>query len=45
MGISGSERLGWLLPVATILAGIVGLVLERPLRVLFAAPVAAGRVP
>jgi len=35
------ERLGWLLVVATIPAGLVGLVLEHPLRVLFATPVAA----
>ena len=35
------ERLGWLLVIATIPAGLVGLVLEHPLRVLFATPVAA----
>jgi undecaprenyl-diphosphatase len=35
------ERLGWLLVVATIPAGLVGLLLEHPLRVLFATPVAA----
>ena len=38
---TADERLGWLLVVATIPAGIVGLVLEHPLRVLFATPVAA----
>jgi len=35
------ERLGWLLVVATIPAGITGLVLEHPLRVLFSKPVPA----
>ncbi|HEX7298345.1 MAG TPA: undecaprenyl-diphosphate phosphatase [Solirubrobacteraceae bacterium] len=36
------ERLGWLLVVGTIPAGIIGLVLEHPLRTLFAsAPSAA----
>ena len=35
------ERLGWLLVVATIPAGLVGLILEHPLRILFATPVAA----
>lgn len=35
------ERLGWLLVVATLPAGLIGLVLEHPLRVLFATPVAA----
>lgn len=34
-------RLGWLLVVATIPAGITGLVLEHPLRVLFTRPLAA----
>jgi undecaprenyl-diphosphatase len=38
---TSDERLGWLLVVATIPAGMVGLVLEHPLRVLFATPVAA----
>jgi len=38
---TSDERLGWLLVVATIPAGLVGLVLEHPLRVLFATPVAA----
>ena len=38
---TADERLGWLLIVATIPAGIVGLLLEHPLRVLFATPVAA----
>ena len=37
---TSDERLGWLLVVATILAGLVGLVLEHSLRVLFATPVA-----
>jgi undecaprenyl-diphosphatase len=35
------ERLGWLLVIATIPAGIFGLVLEHPLRTLFAKPLAA----
>jgi len=34
-------RLGWLLVVGTIPAGIIGLVLERPLRDLFASAVSA----
>jgi undecaprenyl-diphosphatase len=38
---TADERLGWLLVFATIPAGIIGLVLEHPLRVLFATPVAA----
>ncbi len=38
---TADERLGWLLVVATIPASLVGLVLEHPLRVLFATPVAA----
>ncbi len=36
-----TERLGWLLVVATIPAGITGVVLEHPLRVLFSKPVPA----
>jgi undecaprenyl-diphosphatase len=36
------QRLGWLLVVATIPAGITGLLLEHALRVLFAHPLAAG---
>lgn len=36
-----NQRLGWLLIVATIPAGIAGVLLEHPLRVLFATPVAA----
>ncbi len=36
-----SERLGWLLVVATIPAGITGLLLEHKLRVLFTKPLAA----
>jgi undecaprenyl-diphosphatase len=35
------ERLGWLLIVATIPVGLVGLVLEHRLRVLFATPLLA----
>jgi undecaprenyl-diphosphatase len=38
---SAEERLGWLLVFATIPAGVIGLVFEHPLRVLFATPVAA----
>jgi undecaprenyl-diphosphatase len=34
-------RLGWLLIVATIPAGLIGLVFEHPLRTLFAKPLAA----
>jgi len=36
-----SERLGWLLVVATIPAGITGLLLEHKLRVLFTKPLLA----
>ena len=36
-----TERLGWLLVVATIPAGITGVALEHPLRVLFSKPIAA----
>src|SRR5205085_663814 len=35
------ERLAWLLVVATIPTGVVGLALEHTLRTLFAKPVAA----
>ena len=35
------QRLGWLLVLATIPAGIVGLLLEHTLRVVFARPLAA----
>jgi undecaprenyl-diphosphatase len=35
------ERLGWLLVVATVPAGIVGLAFEHTLRILFAKPFAA----
>ncbi len=35
------QRLGWLLVVATIPAGLVGLLLEHSLRVVFARPLAA----
>lgn len=38
---TSSERLAWLLIIATIPAGIVGLALEHPLRVLFAKPMSA----
>jgi undecaprenyl-diphosphatase len=38
---TSTERLGWLLVVATIPAGITGLLLERELRVLFTKPLAA----
>jgi undecaprenyl-diphosphatase len=36
-----TERLAWLIVVATIPVGILGLTLEHPLRVLFAKPLAA----
>jgi len=36
-----TERLGWLLVVATIPAGITGLIFEHELRVLFTKPLAA----
>jgi undecaprenyl-diphosphatase len=35
------QRLGWLLVIATIPAGLVGLLLEHTLRVVFARPLAA----
>jgi undecaprenyl-diphosphatase len=35
------QRLGWLLVVATIPAGLIGLLLEHSLRVVFARPLAA----
>ena len=38
---TSTERLGWLLIVATIPAGLVGLIFEHPLRTLFAKPLAA----
>jgi undecaprenyl-diphosphatase len=38
---TADERLGWLLVVATIPAGLVGLAFEHALRVLFARPLAA----
>jgi len=38
---NSTQRLGWLLVVATIPAGIFGLALEHPLRVLFTKPLAA----
>ena len=36
-----TERLAWLIVVATIPVGVLGLALEHPLRVLFAKPLAA----
>ena len=36
-----TERLGWLIIVATIPAGITGALLEHPLRVIFSKPLAA----
>ena len=36
-----SERLAWLIIIATIPVGILGLLLEHPLRTLFAKPLAA----
>jgi len=38
---NSTQRLGWLLVVATIPAGAFGLLLEHPLRVLFTKPLAA----
>ena len=38
---TSDERLGWLLVVATIPAGLVGLLFEHALRTLFAKPLAA----
>ena len=38
---TSTERLAWLIIVATIPVGIFGLLLEHPLRVLFAKPLAA----
>ncbi|MGW4337964.1 undecaprenyl-diphosphate phosphatase [Rhodococcus koreensis] len=38
---TSTERLAWLIIVATIPVGILGLVLEHPLRTLFATPLAA----
>jgi undecaprenyl-diphosphatase len=39
--VTPDQRLGWLLVVATIPAGLVGLLLEHTLRVVFARPLAA----
>jgi undecaprenyl-diphosphatase len=39
--VTPDQRLGWLLVVATIPAGIVGVLFEHPLRVVFAKPLAA----
>src|ERR1700710_1240317 len=39
---TSDERLAWLLIVATVPVGLVGLLFEHSLRVLFAKPVAAG---
>jgi undecaprenyl-diphosphatase len=38
---NSTQRLAWLLLIATIPAGIIGLVAEHPLRVLFTKPLAA----
>jgi undecaprenyl-diphosphatase len=38
---TSDERLAWLLVIATIPAGLTGLLLEHPLRVVFAKPLAA----
>lgn len=38
---NSTQRLGWLLVIATIPAGVIGLALEHPLRVLFTKPLAA----
>jgi undecaprenyl-diphosphatase len=38
---SADQKLAWLLIIATIPVGVVGLVLEHPFRVLFAKPLAA----
>ncbi|MBC2638235.1 MULTISPECIES: undecaprenyl-diphosphate phosphatase [unclassified Rhodococcus (in: high G+C Gram-positive bacteria)] len=38
---TSTERLAWLIIVATIPVGVLGLVLEHPLRTLFATPLAA----
>src|SRR5262249_62344395 len=38
---TSTQRLGWLLVLATIPVGIVGLALEHSLRTLFAKPLAA----
>jgi undecaprenyl-diphosphatase len=38
---TSEERLAWLIVIATIPAGILGLLLEHPLRVLFSKPLAA----
>jgi undecaprenyl-diphosphatase len=38
---NSTQRLGWLLVIATVPAGVVGLALEHPLRVLFTKPLAA----
>jgi undecaprenyl-diphosphatase len=38
---TSTERLAWLIVIATIPAGVVGLVLEHPLRVALAKPAAA----
>ncbi|WP_460865012.1 undecaprenyl-diphosphate phosphatase [Rhodococcus aerolatus] len=39
---TSSQRLAWLVVVATVPVGITGLLLEHPLRTLFAKPLAAG---
>ncbi|WP_062986555.1 undecaprenyl-diphosphate phosphatase [Nocardia anaemiae] len=39
---TSSQRLGWLVLLATVPVGVLGLLLEHPLRTLFAKPFAAG---
>ncbi|MFI7004680.1 undecaprenyl-diphosphate phosphatase [Nocardia sp. NPDC050175] len=39
---TSSQRLAWLVIVATVPVGVLGLLLEHPLRTLFAKPLAAG---
>jgi undecaprenyl-diphosphatase len=38
---NSTQRLGWLLVIATIPAGVIGLAFEHPLRVVFTKPLAA----
>ncbi|WP_330250435.1 undecaprenyl-diphosphate phosphatase [Nocardia sp. NBC_00565] len=39
---TSSQRLAWLVIIATVPVGVLGLLLEHPLRTLFAKPLAAG---
>ncbi len=39
---TSTQRLAWLLVLATVPVGVLGLLLEHPLRTLFAKPLAAG---